>query len=335
MTNSPDSSAAFFFTDLDARIARYDLLQHPFYTAWSRGELTPRRSARVRQRVLAPRLPPFRPISALCTRSCPTASCAVLYLSNLADGGGHARRNPATATSGWTSPAAWAPTSPVRARELAPQTSTLIQHFRTAMNQSPVAALAALYAYESRVPAIAKTKVEGLGAALCPALRRRRADLPLLHRAHHRRRLPLTYLGGCAHRGAGRASRADRGLAHRRRGRSPHPVVHARRHRVRPSGSHDLPPRDRIAQSCASPHRRSLLSVACAASAPAQRRRAAAGDLALSTISPRLAAIPPKSLARPRSSRRPWAKPSPSTASTPRSSSTCIRSPATPLGPGR
>src|ERR1700758_4109064 len=29
-----------FFQDLDARIAKYDLLCHPFYKAWSAGELT-------------------------------------------------------------------------------------------------------------------------------------------------------------------------------------------------------------------------------------------------------------------------------------------------------
>ena len=29
-----------FFAALDARVARYDLLQHPFYQAWSKGELT-------------------------------------------------------------------------------------------------------------------------------------------------------------------------------------------------------------------------------------------------------------------------------------------------------
>jgi pyrroloquinoline-quinone synthase len=29
-----------FFEQLDARIAKYDLLCHPFYKAWSAGELT-------------------------------------------------------------------------------------------------------------------------------------------------------------------------------------------------------------------------------------------------------------------------------------------------------
>jgi pyrroloquinoline-quinone synthase len=33
-------AASEFFAALDARIARYDLLQHPFYQAWSKGELT-------------------------------------------------------------------------------------------------------------------------------------------------------------------------------------------------------------------------------------------------------------------------------------------------------
>src|ERR1700677_1964616 len=35
----PESSAAFFLA-LDARLDRYDLLQHPYYQAWSAGELT-------------------------------------------------------------------------------------------------------------------------------------------------------------------------------------------------------------------------------------------------------------------------------------------------------
>ena len=50
----------------------------------------------------------------------------------------------------------------VRARKLGPETQTLLAHFRAAMQLSPAAALAALYAYESRVPAIARTKEDGL-----------------------------------------------------------------------------------------------------------------------------------------------------------------------------
>jgi pyrroloquinoline-quinone synthase len=50
----------------------------------------------------------------------------------------------------------------VRTREIGPPTHTLLEHFRAAMQSSPASALTALYAYESRVPAIAKTKAEGL-----------------------------------------------------------------------------------------------------------------------------------------------------------------------------
>jgi pyrroloquinoline-quinone synthase len=52
--------------------------------------------------------------------------------------------------------------SSVHARNLGPETHALLAHFRAAMQLSPAAALAALYAYESRVPAIARTKEDGL-----------------------------------------------------------------------------------------------------------------------------------------------------------------------------
>jgi pyrroloquinoline-quinone synthase len=50
----------------------------------------------------------------------------------------------------------------VREREVAAETRALLEHFRRATEGSPATALAALYAYESRVPAIAQTKAEGL-----------------------------------------------------------------------------------------------------------------------------------------------------------------------------
>jgi pyrroloquinoline-quinone synthase len=50
----------------------------------------------------------------------------------------------------------------VRARKIGPETQLLLDHYRATMHLSPAAALAALYAYESKVPAIAKTKAEGL-----------------------------------------------------------------------------------------------------------------------------------------------------------------------------
>jgi pyrroloquinoline-quinone synthase len=50
----------------------------------------------------------------------------------------------------------------VRNRALQPETAALIAHFRGVTQAAPASALAALYTYESRVPAIARTKAEGL-----------------------------------------------------------------------------------------------------------------------------------------------------------------------------
>ena len=55
-----------------------------------------------------------------------------------------------------------ADSSDVRGRALQPETAALIEHFRTAMQAAPASALASLYTYESRVPAVARTKAEGL-----------------------------------------------------------------------------------------------------------------------------------------------------------------------------
>jgi len=157
MTNSPDS----FFADLDARIGRYDLLQHPFYTAWSRGELT-REDLREYASEYWHHVSAFPAYLSALHSQLPDGQLRRTVLENLADEEGMRDGTPHSDLWMDFARGMGAHESEVRARELAPQTRALLQHFRTAMNQSPAAALAALYAYESRVPAIAKTKAEGL-----------------------------------------------------------------------------------------------------------------------------------------------------------------------------
>jgi pyrroloquinoline-quinone synthase len=157
MTNSPDS----FFADLDARIARYDLLQHPFYTAWSRGELT-REDLREYAAEYWHHVSAFPAYLSALHSQLPDGKLRRTVLENLADEEGMRDGTPHSDLWMDFARGMGANESEVRARELAPETRDLIQHFRTAMNQSPAVALAALYAYESRVPAIAKTKAEGL-----------------------------------------------------------------------------------------------------------------------------------------------------------------------------
>ena len=150
-----------FFAALDARIARYDLLQHPFYQAWSNGELT-RDELREYASEYWHHVSAFPTyLSALHARL-DDAPLRRTVLENLADEEG--------LPAGRAHSDLWmdfatgmgAEAAEVRDRALQPETAALIAHFRGAMEGSPASALASLYTYESRVPAIARTKAEGL-----------------------------------------------------------------------------------------------------------------------------------------------------------------------------
>jgi pyrroloquinoline-quinone synthase len=160
----PDSSAAFFAA-LDARVERYDLLQHAFYQAWSAGELTREDlreyAAEYWHHVSA--FPAY--LSALHSRL-PDGKLRRTVLENLADEEGllHGGEDARPHSDMWMDFATGmgAEEAAVRERELGEETRALLEYFRGAMTGSAAAALAVLYAYESRVPAIAATKAEGL-----------------------------------------------------------------------------------------------------------------------------------------------------------------------------
>jgi pyrroloquinoline-quinone synthase len=150
-----------FFAALDARIARYDLLQHPFYQAWSKGELT-RDELREYASEYWHHVSAFPTyLSALHARL-EDAPLRRTVIENLADEEG--------LPAGRAHSDLWmdfatgmgADSGAVRNRVLQPETAALIAHFGSAMQDAPASALASLYTYESRVPAIARTKAEGL-----------------------------------------------------------------------------------------------------------------------------------------------------------------------------
>lgn len=152
---------ADFFAALELRLARYDLLQHPFYQAWSKGELTrdelAEYAAEYWHHVSA--FPTY--LSALHARLA-DAPLRRTVVENLADEEGLPAGRPHSEL--WMDFAAGMGCDPaaVRSRSLLPETAALMDHFHGAMKAQPAAALATLYAYESRVPAIARTKAEGL-----------------------------------------------------------------------------------------------------------------------------------------------------------------------------
>jgi pyrroloquinoline-quinone synthase len=150
-----------FFASLDARIATYDLLTHPFYQAWSAGELT-RDDLRAYAGEYWHHVSAFPAYLSTFHSQLGDGSLRRTVLANLADEEGLEDGRPHSDLWMDFAEGMGASDTEVRARELNPETHALLAHFRAAMLQPAPAALAALYAYESRVPAIAATKAQGL-----------------------------------------------------------------------------------------------------------------------------------------------------------------------------
>ena len=142
-----------FFQELDARVAKYDLLCHPFYKAWSEGKLTREDLCEYSQDY-------FHHVEAfpgyLAAFACRQEDGPVrrAVLANLAEEEGHSDL--------WLDfaegmGAGRAPRQPII------EVSRLVAHFdRVATEAAPAEALAAFYAYESQVPRVAQEKARGL-----------------------------------------------------------------------------------------------------------------------------------------------------------------------------
>src|SRR5258705_4492396 len=155
-----------FFQELDARVAKYDLLCHPFYKAWSAGELT-------RDDLRGYALDYYQHVQAF-------PSYLAAFASRLNEG--DLRR----AVLGNMRDEQGAETAPGQAEEAhsdlwldfaegmgaarsafghvaVPEVKKLVAHFsRVAEKGTPEEALAAFYAYESQVPRVAAEKDRGL-----------------------------------------------------------------------------------------------------------------------------------------------------------------------------
>lgn len=152
-----------FWTRLEARTSPYNLLAHPFYQAWSAGELT-RADMAMYAAEYWHHVSAFPTYLSALHANLPDGELRREVLRNLADEEGidsaHARPH----SELWMDFAAGmgASRAEVHAHTTQPETDALIATFRSAMQQSVPEALATLYAYESAVPAIACTKAAGL-----------------------------------------------------------------------------------------------------------------------------------------------------------------------------
>lgn len=157
---------AGFWERFEGRVGRYDLLQHPFYQAWSKGELTQGElkeyAAEYWHHVSA--FPTY--LSALHARM-PDGETRREVLRNLAEEEGVDQPTGRAHSEMWMdfAVAMGASRDEVTERVVQPEMAALVETFRAMMQEgSATTAMAALYAYESKVPAIAKTKAEGLAS---------------------------------------------------------------------------------------------------------------------------------------------------------------------------
>jgi len=147
---------------IDAAIEARSMLSHPFYQAWEEGMLT-RDALKQYAKQYFHHVEAFpRAVSAV-HANCPSPAGRRLLAENLAEeeGLGEGKDDHAALWLGFAA-GMGAGEDEVRGAEVSPETQALIDAFRTLSRKSYAAGLGALYAYESQLPAIARTKIKGL-----------------------------------------------------------------------------------------------------------------------------------------------------------------------------
>jgi pyrroloquinoline-quinone synthase len=151
-----------FLDSLDALIAEKHLLKHPFYQLWSQGKLT-RENLREYAISYYPHVAAFPTYVSGVHSGCEDAGLRQELLENLIE----EERGPENHPALWRrfAVALGASESDLAAIPRTPEVAEAIAEFRRATRQGSVAeGLAALYAYESQIPEVSKTKREGLSA---------------------------------------------------------------------------------------------------------------------------------------------------------------------------
>jgi pyrroloquinoline-quinone synthase len=149
-----------YLNSIDRAISDKHLLKHPFYLAWTRGELTREAladyAAQYYHHVAA--FPTY--LSAVHAR-CDDQPTRRQLLENLNDEEAGSPNHPEL----WLkfAEAFGVDASVAQATEKCPETINLIETFRTVCRDGTTAeGLAALYSYESQIPQICESKIEGL-----------------------------------------------------------------------------------------------------------------------------------------------------------------------------
>src|ERR1043166_7505061 len=149
-----------YLDEIDKDIAQKHLLKHPFYLAWTRGELS-REVLADYARQYYHHVAAFPTYLSTVHAHCEDQSARKQLLNNLIDEEAGSPNHPEL----WLQFANSLGVSNPDARESdkRPETKNLIEIFRSVCGQESTAdGLAALYAYESQIPAICESKIDGL-----------------------------------------------------------------------------------------------------------------------------------------------------------------------------
>jgi pyrroloquinoline-quinone synthase len=143
---------------IDNQIAEKNLLKHPFYLAWTRGELS-REALTDYARQYYHHVAAFPTYLSAVHAGCDDQATRKQLLDNLVDEEAGSPNHPDL----WIKFAEALGAKDVRGAEQQPETKNLVKTFRAVCGAgSTTEGLAALYAYESQIPAICESKIDGL-----------------------------------------------------------------------------------------------------------------------------------------------------------------------------
>jgi pyrroloquinoline-quinone synthase len=149
-----------YLDNIDNDIAEKHLLKHPFYLAWARGELS-KEALTDYSRQYYHHVAAFPTYLSAVHANCDDQATRKQLLNNLIDEEAGSPNHPEL----WKKFAdgLGVEDTELTRTEKQPETKNLINTFRTVCRQRPTAeGLAALYAYESQIPSICESKIDGL-----------------------------------------------------------------------------------------------------------------------------------------------------------------------------
>jgi pyrroloquinoline-quinone synthase len=149
-----------YLDKIDNDIAAKHLLKHPFYLAWARGELS-REALADYARQYYHHVAAFPTYLSAVHANCEDQATRKQLLNNLIDEEAGSPNHPEL----WLrfAEGLGVSTFDVRRSEKWPETKNLIDTFRSVCrDESTAESLAVLYAYESQIPAVCESKIDGL-----------------------------------------------------------------------------------------------------------------------------------------------------------------------------